>query len=153
MIYLIDKDLWHAGKETEVRTEVGDIAIRLEKVSSIFSKKILVYDRYHVEIGELKKRGYSNYSYDIYYDGQVIGSILKKRVLFSKRLVIRSATGAEFVVKGSMGNYTIDVYRKLRRVARTHPKLTNDPSKYGFECIDDEHRYLLLCSAIALGLE
>ena len=50
MIYLIDKDLWHAGKETEVRTEVGDIAIRLEKVSSIFSKKILVYDRYHVEL-------------------------------------------------------------------------------------------------------
>lgn len=152
MIYLIDKDLWRDGKETEVRTEVGDIAIRLEQSSSIFSKRIIIYDRYHVEIGELKKRGYSHYSYDITYDGHIIGSIIKKRVLFSKRLVIQSATGAEFRIKGSMDNHTIDIYRNLRRVARAHPKLVNDISKYGFECIDDEHRYLLLCSVIALGL-
>ncbi len=153
MIYLIDKDLWRDGKETEVRTEVGDIAIRLEQSSSIFSKKIIIYDRYHVEIGAIKKNGFSKHGYDIYYDNQVIGTILKKRVLLSKRLVIRSAaTGAEFRIKGSMDNYTIDIYRKLRRVARAHPKLTDDMSKYGFECIDDEHRYLLLCSVIALGL-
>ncbi len=153
MIYLIDKDFWKNGKETEVRTEIGDIALRFEQSSSVFNRRIIIYDRYHVEIGQLKRKGLSNFSHDIYYDGQVIGSIIKKRVLFSKRLVIKSMKGEEFRIKGSMKDYTIDIYRRLKRVARAHPKLSaNDNAKYGFECIDDENRYLLLCAVVAMGI-
>ena len=152
MIYIIDNDIWKKGSENEIRTDIGNVVMRIESKSTTFGKKIILYDRYHVEIGSLKKRGFSNFSYDIYYDESVIGTILKKRVLFSKRLIIKSFKGQEFRIKGSVPDRTFDIYKGLKRIARVHPKLVENKEQYGFECIDEENKYLLLCGVIALGL-
>lgn len=151
MIYLIEKHLWREGSETQVRSTIGEVALRLEKVSTTFSTSYVVYDRYHVELGQIKKVGFGK-SYEITYDNKLIGRVELKKKWFRKRYVITSAKGQAFSIRGKIESWEYNIYQGMKKLAQVHHKLGSSSKTYGFETINEEYRYLLLCGALALHI-
>ncbi len=153
MIYLISKDLWSDGKETQVRTAVGDVILRLEmKSSSLSSTSYIVYDRYHVELGSIK-RGAFRKSYDITYSGKTIGSVFQKKRFFSKWYVISTTKGEQFKISSKkIKEFEYNIVNGRKKVAQIHHRLGSSSKTYGFETIDEQNKYLLLCSTLALQI-
>ncbi len=153
MIYLIPKNLWAEGNETQVRTAVGDVVLRLEKKSSsLSSTSYIIYDRYHVELGSIKKGAFSR-SYDITYDGNVIGSVYQKKRFFAKWYVISTTKGEQFKISSKkIAAFEYNIVTGRKKVAQIHHKLGSNSRTYGFETIDEQNKYLLLCSTLALQL-
>jgi len=150
MIYIVDHNLWQDGKEATVKTELGDVVIRLEDKSGMLSTRILVYDRYHVEIGTIKKKGFSKYHYDIYYDDRVVGVLKKKRGLFSKRLALETTEGATFQIKGKIEQNEYRLVRRGKTYAEVSHKLAHQPGQFGLKTKDERLKYTFLCVAVAL---
>ncbi len=153
MIYLIAKNLWSEGKEEQIRTSLGDVVMRLEKKSSTLSStSYIIYDRYHVELGAIKKGTFKK-SYDITYSGKVIGSVYQKKRLFSKWYVISTTKGEEFKIVGKkISDFEFNIVSRRRKVAQIHHQLGSSSKTYGFETIDEENKYLLLSSTLALHI-
>jgi len=153
VIYLIAKNLWEEGKETQVRTSVGDVVLRLEqKPSSLSSTSYIIYDRYHVELGSIR-RGSFRRSYEITYDSKVIGSVYQKKRFFAKWYVVSTTKGEQFKITGKkIANFEYNIVKGRKKVAQVHHQLGSSSRTYGFETIDEKNKYLLLCSTLALHI-
>jgi len=151
VIYLIEKQLWLEDNETQVRSTIGEVVLRLESKSSTFSSSYIVYDRYHVELGAIRKSGFKK-SYEIIYDGKVVGSAFLKKKWFSKWFVLTTGKGVEFRVKGNIEKHEYNIMKGRKKVAQIHHKLGSSSKTYGFETIDEENKYVLLCGVLALQI-
>ncbi len=154
MIYIFDNDFWHNGKEAIIKTEIGEVALRLENKSFMMKKRAIIYDRYHVEIGKIEKRSFKGGGqYLITYDTQLIATVEKTGFFFSRRYVIKTTDKQIFKIKGSIKTHKYQILKGKKSVATISPELAHRPHQYGMETSDDKrNRYAFLCSAVALTL-
>ena len=154
MIYLFDKELWREGNESVVTTEIDEVALRLEKKSGLFRTKIIVYDRYHVPIGLIEKHKLSTGKMaTIYYDEQVMAHLHFKGLPFMRKIEITTPDKLTFKVKGKYKELNYRLLKGKKGVADVSPKYAHRPHQYGMKTEGEKkHRYVYLCSAIALAL-
>lgn len=153
MKYFLKQNLFKETKEEVIRTELGDVILRIEMMSMSFGTKILVYDRYHVPIGEIKKGGFrSGARYEIIYDDRIIATILKKRRFLKRRLVLKTIEDDIFGIKGDIKNLEYVFQRNLKVYARITKKGMTKPDLVSMQTKDKRLRYIFLCGVVALGL-
>ena len=153
MIYLINKNIWQEGKESVVRTQIGEAVLRLELIKKTVRKKIQVYDRYHVPIGTIAKPVFkSGLHYDISYDERVIANFRKRWSFFSNRYILETDGGVQFKVKGDIKNYNLKITRRGSLAARIYPNTNEYSDRYVVEIKNKEYRYVLLCVAVIVAL-
>lgn len=154
MIYIFDNELWGNGKEAVVKTEIGEVALRLERKSNLIRKKVIVYDRYHVPIGLIEKKGFQGGGmYTIYYDEQVMATISTRYLWVFKRYEINTPDRLVFKVKGSIKEHKYRIQKGKKTVAETAPDYAHRPYQYGMKTEGEKkHRYVFLCAAVAFTL-
>ena len=151
MKVVIQKNLWHDGNETVVRSELDEVVMRLEKVFSIRGR-IITYDKYHVEIGKIEKKVFkTGLNYEFYYDDRLIGTLTRqRRLLFWKNLKLTNSSGKVFRISGSTREYEYSFKFKRRSVAKVSKKLAYKNTLYGLSSADPHNNYLFICAAIVI---
>lgn len=153
MKYLLRKDLFKNTKEEVVRTEIGEVVLRLEAESLNFGIKIQVYDKYHVPIGNIKRSAFSSGGkFEIIYDERSIATIYKKRRMFKRNLVIETVEGDLYNIKGDVPGKEYVFARTLKNYARISNKAVNKSDLFSMETKDKRLRFVFLCSVIALSI-
>ena len=154
MIYIFDKAVWKDGKEAVIKTEIGEVALRLENKSSFLRKRIIIYDRYHVEIGLIENRLFkTGFNYVISYDNQKIATVFLKRSIFSKKYMIRTSDKDLFKIKGKVKEFKYQIFKGKKAVAKVDAEFAHRPNQYGMKTDDEKRfRYTFLCAAVIFSL-
>lgn len=153
MIYHLDQDLLKTNKEGVVRSEIGGVILRLETKSFTLGTKVHVFDKYHVEIGQIRKGVFqSGFTHEILYDDRIVASLLKKRSLWRKRLVLSITDFGDFVIKGDLSTREFVLQRRGKIYARSSKKLSPKPDQFGLETKDERLKYCFLCTAVIATL-
>ena len=67
--------------------------------------------------------------------------------------VISTTKGEEFKIVGKkISDFEFNIVSRRRKVAQIHHQLGSSSKTYGFETIDEENKYLLLSSTLALHI-
>ena len=123
MIFVINKSLWNKDKTAIVHTDLGEVALRLERKPRSIRRKIIVYDRYRVEIGKIEKKLFRpGLRYEIFYEGKLLATLSRRRFFFRKRYSISSADGKLYSIKGDIKNFDYRIIEKRKTVA-THTNI------------------------------
>ena len=153
MIYHFEQNLLKSSKEGVVRTEIGSVILRLEVESFRLGTKILVFDKYHVRIGQISKGMFkAGHNYVISYDDRVVAFIKKKRFLWRKKLVLNIIDHGDFTIKGDLQSKEFVIQRKGQIYARISKKLVDKNNLFGLETKDSKLKYYFLCVAVIATL-
>jgi uncharacterized protein YxjI len=153
MIYFLDKKLWAEGNESAVTTELGDKVLRIENKRYSLKNTILIYDRYHVQLGSIDRKLFSSSRiYHITYDERIVATVTISRFFFfAKRYKIVLPDGDFLSIKGDIDAYNYDIKHGKKTVARVTDQAAFREHQYALETNEQEYRYVLLCAAILLS--
>ena len=90
-------------------------------------------------------------SYHILYDGQVIGTVSRKRYFFRKGVTLKLADGKILSVKGNLKKRTYDIHLKRKLIAKASPEYAYKKNQFGIETKDTKNRFLFICVAIVIA--
>ena len=154
MIFILEKDPWNGDLQTFIKTDLGENVLRLESRSFTFRRKIILYDRYYVEIGRIEKPVFKSGSgYQIFYDDRVVGTLKKSWSFFRTKYRLVSEKKVSFLFKGKIKDYEFTIVRKGKTVAKVSKEYGMNDAQYGLETKDDLHKFIFLCAAVILSKE
>lgn len=150
MKYLFEKDFWGGRNEAVIKTDIQQVALRLEDQSSFYKKRIAVFDKYHVGIGKIEGKTFGRgIHFYIYYDEQLLATLHYARVLLFKRMKLTFESGKSFSIK-MKSNKSFSFSEKIRTVAVFGQESPNDGHYTLQTKVDKQYAYGILCASIGL---
>ena len=151
MVYEVDLEVWKEEGIAIVKTDLGEVFLRLESKSYSLRRRIMVYDHFRVLIGRIEKKVFrARKHYNIYFEDEKLAVLKKGRFLMWKKYRLKSIKGTTYSISGDIKNYKFQILNNRKIVADISQSSQGAFGRIMITINDEQNTYLLLCTVITL---